>query len=97
MTTIGDKVKHVKAAGQTREHHCHWPGCTLQVPPAMWGCRNHWYSLPAGLRAKVWATYQPGQEKTLSPSAEYLAVAREIQQWIAKTSGAVRAIQKRLI
>lgn len=83
MTTIGQKADYVKRAGQTRDHHCHWPGCDKQVPPAMWGCKTHWFKLPRALRNKVWATYQPGQEVDLSPSAEYLAVAHEVQAWIA--------------
>lgn len=77
-----DKVAYVKRQGQTRDHHCHWPGCDKQVPPAMWGCKAHWFKLPAGLRAKVWATYRPGQEVNGTPSAAYLKVADEVQQWI---------------
>lgn len=49
----------------------------------MWGCRKHWYALPQALRNKVWATYQPGQEASKTPSREYLNVAREVQDWIA--------------
>lgn len=41
-----DKVEHVRRATQTRAHHCHWPGCDKQVPPAMWGCKAHWFALP---------------------------------------------------
>lgn len=33
--SIDDKRAYVKQATQTRNHHCHWPGCTKQVPPAM--------------------------------------------------------------
>lgn len=77
-----DKIRHVKRATQTRDHHCHWPGCTVQVPPAMWGCKAHWFKLPRYLRDKLWAAYQPGQEVNMTPSREYLAVAREVQQWI---------------
>lgn len=28
----------------------HWPGCGAHVPPAMWGCRRHWFMLPKRLR-----------------------------------------------
>jgi hypothetical protein len=48
----------------------------------MWGCRAHWIALPKHLRDRVWDTYQPGQEKDLSPSAEYMKVASEIEAWI---------------
>lgn len=76
------KADYVREQSQTRDHHCHWPGCAKQVPPAMWGCKTHWFQLPARLRARVWATYRPGQEKTMDPSAEYLSVADEVQKWI---------------
>jgi hypothetical protein len=83
MTSIGQKADYVRSQAQAREHECHWPGCHQQVPPAMWGCRRHWYALPLHLRNKIWEAYQPGQEKTLTPSRAYVAVAREVQDWIA--------------
>jgi len=79
---INDKVKYVKSQGQTRTHECHWPGCIRQVPPALWGCREHWYKLPQRLRIKVWAAYRIGQEVTMTPSREYIAVAKEVEEWI---------------
>ena len=85
--SIKAKVAHVKQAGQTRDHHCHWPGCTKQVPPAMWGCREHWYKLPANLRNHIWATYRPGQENTMTPSRAYLDVADQVQRWIKEHGG----------
>lgn len=88
MTTIGQKADYVRRAGQTRNHHCHWPGCEKQVPPAMWGCKTHWFKLPRALRNKIWRCYEPGQEVDLTPSAEYLAVAHEVQEWIAANGGA---------
>ena len=85
MTTVGQKAEYVR--GEARKgaggHHCHWPGCEKLVPPAMWGCKAHWFKLPASLRSKVWRTYRPGQEITKTPSKEYIAVAREVQAWIA--------------
>lgn len=78
------KVAHVKRAGQTRDHVCHWPGCGKQVPPAAWGCKGCWFKLPKRLRDRIWATYRIGQEATMSPSREYVAVAREVQDWIAE-------------
>lgn len=62
-------------------HRCHWPGCKEEVPPKLWGCREHWFTLPKRLRDKVWATYRPGQEVDKNPSKEYLAVAAEVQRW----------------
>lgn len=85
---LADKVHYVKRQGQTRDHHCHWPGCTQQVPPAMWGCKVHWFKLPKKLRDKIWNTYVPGQEIDMTPSNEYLNVADEVQQWIKQHGGA---------
>ncbi|MFN3387484.1 MAG: hypothetical protein ACK40O_01020 [Allosphingosinicella sp.] len=81
---IGPKVTHVRRSGQTRKHHCHWPGCDRQVPPAKWGCRQHWFKLPPNLRERIWQAYQIGQEESGRPSAAYVAVAREAQEWIAE-------------
>lgn len=77
-----NKANHVRQAKQTRSHHCHWPGCEKQVPPAMWGCGKHWFRLPVSLRNKIWAAYVPGQEERGDPSDKYIEVAREVQQWI---------------
>ena len=64
------------------KHLCHWPGCEKPVPPKMWGCAPHWFRLPKPLRDRVWATYVSGQEVRKDPSAAYLEVAKEVQQWI---------------
>jgi hypothetical protein len=96
MTTIGQKADYVKRVGQTRDHVCHWPGCARQVPPAMWGCREHWYRLPAALRARIWRTYRPGQEINLSPSREYIAVARAVQTLIEDYESKRRPAQRTL-
>lgn len=82
MADKDSKVRHVKRAGQSRNHHCHWPGCDKQVPPAKWGCYPHWMKLPKRLRDKIWDTYEIGQEVDMTPSRAYLDVAREIQDWI---------------
>lgn len=81
--TIGAKVAHVRAASQTWPHLCHWPGCLREVPPALWGCRQHWYKLPTSLRRRIWATYKAGQEITMTPSLDCLEAARDVQAWIA--------------
>ena len=72
---------------QTRNHTYHWPGCEKQVPPAMWGCKPHWFRLPLRLRNRVWLTFRPGQEVNMTPSAEYLKVAKEVQDWVAEGTG----------
>jgi len=77
-----NKRDYVLQQFQTRNHHCHWPGCEIQVPPAMWGCKTHWFKLPSHLRNKIWQTYRPGQEINMTPSAEYVEVAKKVQTWI---------------
>jgi hypothetical protein len=67
-------------------HHCHWPGCQVEVPPRMWGCRAHWYRVPQRLRNRIWNTYVPGQEISKTPSPEYIEAAMAVQAWIAEQS-----------
>lgn len=88
MTTIQAKKDYVRKQDQSRDHECHWPGCTRQVPPALWGCKAHWRRLPRHLRNKIWNTYRPGQEVTFTPSAAYVEVALEIQAWIKENGKA---------
>lgn len=80
--TTARKVAHVKSQTQFRPHHCHWPDCDKQVPPAMWGCRRHWFMLPAALRNRIWLTYRAGQEIDLDVSREYMEAADAVQKWI---------------
>lgn len=63
-------------------HTCHWPGCPREVPPAMWGCREHWFTLPKNLRREIWRTYRKGQEIDKSPSPEYIKAAHNAREWI---------------
>lgn len=79
---MSDKAAYVTHQQQTRAHACHWPGCQKQVPPAMWGCRAHWFSLPKSIRDRIWRAYRPGQEVDMQPSEEYLSAALEAQRWI---------------
>lgn len=63
-------------------HTCHWPGCDRAVPPALWGCKGHWFALPWALRRLIWKTYVAGQEITKTPSAAYIEAAKKVQAWI---------------
>lgn len=77
-----EKQDYVRKQQQSRNHTCHWPGCEHQVPPAMWGCKPHWFALPKRLRDRIWDTYEIGQEVSMTPSDEYLVAAQEVQEWI---------------
>lgn len=81
-----NKVNYVMSQKQDREHTCHWPGCGKQVPPAMWGCKQHWFRLPKHLRDWIWRTYEPGQEKDMNPSEAYLEAADAVQAWIKEAT-----------
>jgi len=67
-------------------HTCHWPGCTVEVPPRLWGCRAHWFKLPAQIRKDIWAAYRPGQENDESPDESYLIAVRKARDWIKKST-----------
>jgi hypothetical protein len=67
-------------------HLCHADGCRIPVPPRMFMCRGHWYSLPKPLRDAIWATYRPGQEVRKDPSPEYLAAAQAAIGYLAARS-----------
>lgn len=80
--SLPPKAAYVVRQGQTRRHACHWPGCPAQVPPAMWGCRPHWYRLPKAIRDAIWRAFRPGQEQQGNPSRAYIEAARAAQDWI---------------
>lgn len=58
-------------------HTCHANACTVPVPPKMFMCRPHWFSLPLGVRKMIWRHYRPGQEIDKHPTAEYVRVAKQ--------------------
>lgn len=64
------------------QHFCHWPGCSVEVPPHLWGCRSHWFALPIFIRSKISRLYRPGQEIDKRPSLAYLEAAQEALRWI---------------
>jgi hypothetical protein len=78
--TPAPSARRTKPASEP--HHCHWPGCTVAVPPKLWGCKPHWYRLPKPIRDRIWATYRPGQERDKNPSPEYIAAARAAREWV---------------
>ena len=96
MTAQSEKVAHVRAADQARPHVCHWPGCEAQVPPAMWGCRAHWYRLPKEIRAEIWRAYRPGQERDGRPSVAYIRAANKATAWVQAQQRKAQQSQLRL-
>ncbi len=72
-------------------HTCHWPNCPEEVPPRMWGCKRHWFTLPDEIRKAIWAAYVPGQEITKRPSRAYLEAALRARDWIREHERAAQA------
>lgn len=71
-----NKAGHVRAApNNDATHHCHWPGCQVQVKPALFSCKRHWFTWPEAIRSAIWAAYRPGQEQSKDPSPAYLQAA----------------------
>jgi hypothetical protein len=68
-------------------HHCHARGCEVRVPPKMFMCKRHWFTLPKPMRDAIWATYVPGQEITKTPTAAYLDNALAAIEWLAQKEG----------
>ncbi len=56
-------------------HTCHARGCNVAIPPKLFMCKHHWYSVPKLLRDAVWAAYRPGQEVRKNPTVAYLDAA----------------------
>lgn len=84
---MGSKAEYVRSHmnDPPNSHKCHWIGCPALVPPAMWGCKRHWYMLPKALRDKIWETYVIGQEVTMTPTQAYLDAAQDVEDWIKRT------------
>lgn len=64
-------------------HTCHAPDCKAPVPPRMFACKPHWFSLSQALRDAIWREYRPGQERTKQPSLRYLAVQQLACSYLA--------------
>lgn len=89
MNKLFGKAAYVVRQPGNGKHTCHWPGCSVICPPAMWGCKSHWQKIPAPLQRAIWASYVPGQEISKTPSRAYVKAARAIEDWIAENVPAV--------
>jgi hypothetical protein len=68
---------------------CPWPGCRRSVRAGRLMCPPHWYRLPAGIRARIWATYRRGQT-ALTCSPEYRDALREALAFARQAAGGER-------
>lgn len=69
------------------DHLCHAEACEAPVPPRLFMCRRHWYSVPKVMRDAIWASYTPGQEINKNPSREYLEAAHAAVEAVAAKEG----------
>lgn len=73
-----------------RERHtCHAVGCDTRTAPKLFMCPMHWRMIPRAMQDRLWAVYVPGQEERKDPTAEYLDVARELIDYVARECGYV--------
>jgi hypothetical protein len=56
---------------------CHWPGCTVSVSPAEWGCPEHWRRVPVDYRRQIVTAQRQGVM-----SAAYTRIEELVQKWI---------------
>ena len=68
-------------------HTCHATSCNVAVPPEMFMCKRHWFSLPKPLRDAIWRTYRPGQCDDWNITHEYAEAARAAVKHIAAKEG----------
>lgn len=68
-------------------HTCHATGCNKPVPPEMFMCKKHWFTLPKHLRNRIWKTYRVGQCDDWNISKEYSEAAKECVRYIAQLEG----------
>ncbi len=66
-----------------RDHKCPWPRCPIVVSARLWGCRAHWFALPAPIRKRIFAARHPWSiESEDTPSYEYRAALTAAAHWI---------------
>lgn len=78
-------------------HHCHARGCVVPCAPEKLMCFAHWRLVPSSLRARVWATYRPGQcDLKPSPSREWHAAADAAIEAVVKVEARLKAERIRM-
>lgn len=76
------------------EHLCHAKGCKTPVPPKLFMCQRHWFTVPRPLRQLIWKRYRPGQEIDKRPTREYMKVAQQAIDAVAKKEEEAAARKK---
>lgn len=80
--------RHLRTrSGDLMAHHCHALNCKASVPPRLHMCAPHWRLVPRDLQRALYAAYRPGQERTMTPSAQYLRAAAACVRSVAEAEG----------
>lgn len=64
-------------------HRCHATDCNTPIPPEMFMCKPHWFSLPKRMRDRIWREYRVGQCDDRNPSDAYCNAAKDCVIFIA--------------
>lgn len=64
-------------------HFCHAKGCSTPCKPEHLMCIRHWKMVPELLKAKVYATYRPGQCDDKKPSEAWRRAAHAAIEFVA--------------
>lgn len=83
---VAHVVEQLRSTGH-QGHTCHAKGCNKKLAPAIFMCKKHWALVPPVIRRSIWFYYRAGQEQSKTPSADYLAVAREAIAVVAMEEG----------
>jgi hypothetical protein len=64
------------------QHECLWPDCGRLIPLSHWGCKAHWYKLPAQLRTRIGRAYRAGVDTGTHPTRGWRRAHAEALAWI---------------
>lgn len=65
----------------TDTRQCPRDGCTATVPSYMFACRSHWFSLPSGIRSRIWRAWRAYQRDEGTLEQLENAHAAAFQYW----------------
>ena len=66
---------------------CQAAGCKTIIPPSMFLCRVHWFSLPEPMRAEIIVEELARETKDNLPNAALVAAVARAREWIAEHAG----------
>jgi hypothetical protein len=55
---------------------CPHPDCDRSIPAEMYACKQHWFSLPSGIRNRIWRAYRAWNRDLSDASVAALRAAQ---------------------